>query len=204
MAKYKNVLEDVYTGNFGESQEEVANVLALIKQTTNETNPSKLKDMTENLFTLRDTYDYDFVETLRAVNMLMEQFGVTGDEAFNLIAQGSQKGLNKNGDLLDTINEYSVHYKQLGYDANEFFNSLENGSKAGTFSIDKLGDAMKEFGIRSKDTASSTQEGFALLGYGAKARLRTFKKPRTKSQSSKKIFTMQKRSKKALMIQRVN
>lgn len=169
MTKYKSVLEDVYKGNFGESQEEVANVLALIKQTTNETNPSKLKDMTENLFTLRDTYDYDFVETLRAVNMLMEQFGVTGDEAFNLIAQGSQKGLNKNGDLLDTINEYSVHYKQLGYDANEFFNSLENGSKAGTFSIDKLGDAMKEFGIRSKDTASSTQEGFALLGYGAKA-----------------------------------
>lgn len=169
LTKYKSVLEDVYKGNFGESQEEVANVLALIKQTTNETNPSKLKDMTENLFTLRDTYDYDFVETLRAVNMLMEQFGVTGDEAFNLIAQGSQKGLNKNGDLLDTINEYSVHYKQLGYDANEFFNSLENGSKAGTFSIDKLGDAMKEFGIRSKDTASSTQEGFALLGYGAKA-----------------------------------
>lgn len=169
LTKYKSVLEDVYKGNFGESQEEVANVLALIKQTTNETNPSKLKDMTENLFTLRDTYDYDFIETLRAVNMLMEQFGITGDEAFNLIAQGSQKGLNKNGDLLDTINEYSVHYKQLGYDANEFFNSLENGSKAGTFSIDKLGDAMKEFGIRSKDTNSSTQEGFTLLGYGAKA-----------------------------------
>lgn len=169
MTKYKDVLENVYKGNFGESQEEVANVLALIKQTTNETNPSKLKDMTENLFTLRDTYDYDFVETLRAVNMLMEQFGVTGDEAFNLIAQSSQKGLNKNGDLLDTINEYSVHYKQLGYDANEFFNSLENGSKAGTFSVDKLGDAMKEFGIRSKDTTSSTQEGFALLGYGVKA-----------------------------------
>lgn len=169
MTKYKDVLEDVYKGNFGESQEEVANVLALIKQTTNETNPSKLKDMTENLFTLRDTYDYDFVETLRAVNMLMEQFGITGEDAFNLIAQGSQKGLNKNGDLLDTINEYSVHYKQLGYDANEFFNSLENGSKAGTFSIDKLCDAMKEFGIRSKDTTSSTQEGFTLLGYGAKA-----------------------------------
>lgn len=167
MTKYKDVLEDVYKENFGESQEEVANVLALIKQTTNETNPSNLKDMTENLFTLRDAYDYDFVETLRAANMLMEQFGVTGDEAFNLIAQGSQKGLNKNGDLLDTINEYSVHYKQLGYDANEFFNSLENGSSAGTFSVDKLGDAMKEFGIRSKDTASSTTEGFELIGLDA-------------------------------------
>lgn len=176
MTKYKDVLEDVYKSNFGESQEEVANTLALIKQTTNETNPSKLKEMTENLFTLSDTFGYDFVETLRAVNMMMEQFGITGEEAFNLIVQGSQKGLNKNGDLLDTINEYSVHYKQLGYDANEFINSLENGSKAGTFSIDKLGDTMKEFGIRSKDTASSTQEGFALLGYGAKASADDIKK----------------------------
>lgn len=167
LSKYESIIGEIYKDNFGESQEEVANVLALIKQTTNETNPSKLKDMTENLFTLRDAYDYDFVETLRAANMLMEQFGVTGDEAFNLIAQGSQKGLNKNGDLLDTINEYSVHYKQLGYDANEFFNSLENGSSAGTFSVDKLGDAMKEFGIRSKDTASSTTEGFELIGLDA-------------------------------------
>lgn len=169
LSKYESIIGEIYKDNFGESQEEVANVLALIKQTTNETNPSKLKDMTENLFTLRDIYDYDFVETLRAVNMLMAQFGVTSEEAFNLIVQGTQNGLNKNGDLLDTINEYSVHYKQLGYDANEFFNSLDNGSKAGTFSVDKLGDAMKQFGIDSKDTSSTVQEGFALLGYGAKA-----------------------------------
>ncbi len=169
MIKYEDILEDIYKNNFGESQEEIANVLGLIKQTTNETDANKLKEMTENLFTLSDTFGYDFTETLRAVNMLMEQFGITGEEAFNLIAQGSQKGLNKNGDLLDTVNEYAVHYKQLGYNAEQFFNSLENGSKAGTFSIDKLGDAMKEFGIRTKDTATSTQEGFSLLGYGAAA-----------------------------------
>lgn len=176
MTKYKDVLEDVYKGNFGESQEEVANTLALIKQTTNETNPDKLKSMTENLFTLSDTFGYDYSETLRAVNMMMEQFGITGEEAFNLIAQGTQDGLNKNGDFLDTLNEYSVHYKQLGYNAEEFINSLKNGSEAGTFSIDKLGDAMKEFGIRSKDTASSTTEGFELIGLDADEMRKKFSK----------------------------
>ena len=99
--------------------------------------------------------------------MLMDQFGVSSDEAFSMIIQGSQQGLDKNGDLLDSINEYAVHYQQLGYDADDFFNSLANGTASGTFSVDKLGDAMKEFGIRTKDTADSTTEGFSLIGLDA-------------------------------------
>ena len=169
LLKYKSVINDIYKDNFGESQEEIADTLAKIKQVTSETDPSKLKEMAENLYTLQDTFGYDIPESLRAVNMLMEQFGISSIEAFNLIVQGSQRGLDKNGDFLDTLNEYSVHYQQMGYNANEFINSLANGTAAGTFSVDKLGDAMKEFGIRVKDTSTSTQEGFNLLGYGVKA-----------------------------------
>ena len=58
-----------------------------------------------------------------------------------MMIQGSQQGLDKNGDLLDSINEYAVHYQQLGYDVDDFFNSLANGTASGTFSVDKLGDA---------------------------------------------------------------
>lgn len=169
LLKYKSVINDIYKDNFGESQEEIADTLAKIKQFTGETDPGKMKELAENLYTLQDTFGYDIQESLRAVNMLMEQFGISSIEAFNLVVQGSQRGLDKNGDFLDTLNEYSVHYQQMGYNANEFINSLTNGTAAGTFSVDKLGDAMKEFGIRVKDTSTSTQEGFNLLGYGVKA-----------------------------------
>jgi phage-related minor tail protein len=169
LLKYKSVINDIYKNNFGESQEEIADTLAKIKQFTGETDPGKMKELAENLYTLQDTFGYDIPESLRAVNMLMEQFGISSIEAFNLVVQGSQRGLDKNGDFLDTLNEYSVHYQQMGYNANEFINSLVNGTVAGTFSVDKLGDAMKEFGIRVKDTSTSTQEGFNLLGYGVKA-----------------------------------
>lgn len=167
--EYKELIESVYKNNFGEDQENVAEAIALIKQNLNDLDDTKLQDVVENLFTLEDTFGFDYTETLRAAKMLTDQFGISADEAFNLIVQGAQNGLNKNGDLLDSINEYSVHYKQQGYSAEEFFNSLENGTAAGTFSVDKLGDAMKEFGIRVKDTSTSTQEGFSLLGYGVKA-----------------------------------
>lgn len=167
MTKFEKEITSLYKSNFGESMGDVADAMAKVAQTSKETDPSKIKELTENALILRDTFGYEIDETMRAANMLMDQFGITGEQAFNLIAQGTQKGLNKNGDLLDSINEYSVHYQQLGYTSEEFFNSLENGTAAGTFSVDKLGDAMKEFGIRTKDTAESTNEGFELVGLDA-------------------------------------
>lgn len=125
LQKYKGVLDELYDDGMGESYEDLSDVLSKIVQTTKETDPSKIKELAQNAIVLRDTFDFDVQESMRAVNMLMDQFGVSGEEAFNLIVQGVQNGLNKNDDLLDSINEYSVHYKQLGYNADEFFNSLK-------------------------------------------------------------------------------
>ena len=151
MKAFNEQIQDLYKNNYGESLEDVADEMAKVAQNTKETDPSKIKDLTQEALTLRDTFGYEVPESMRAVNMLMDQFGLSGEEAFNLIAQGAQNGLDKNDDLLDTINEYSVHFSQAGYSAEEMFNSLKNGTDAGTFSVDKLGDAVKEFGIRMKD-----------------------------------------------------
>lgn len=166
MAEFEEQISNLYKANYGDSMQDVADAMAQVAQTSKETDPSKIQELTKNAIVLRDTFGFEINESMRAVNMLMDQFGMTGEEAFNLIAQGAQNGLNKNDDLLDSINEYSVHYKQLGYSGEEFFNSLANGTEAGTFSVDKLGDAMKEFGIRVKDGSDSTAEAFATIGLG--------------------------------------
>lgn len=164
LQKYKGVLDELYDDGMGDNYEDLSETLAQIVQTTKETDPSKIKELANNAIVLRDTFGFEVPDSMRAVNMLMDQFGVSGEEAFNLIVQGAQEGLNKNDDLLDSINEYSVHYKQLGYNANEFFNSLKNGTDAGTFSVDKLGDAVKEFGIRIKDNSDSTVQALQQIG----------------------------------------
>lgn len=164
MSAYNGEMQELYKQGYGETLTDIADAMAQVKQTTGEVDSSKLSEMTKNAMLLSETYEFDVAESLRAVNMLTDQFGVTSQEAYNLIVQGCQKGLNKNDDLLDTINEYGVHYKQLGYSADEFLNSLLNGTDAGTFSVDKLGDAMKEFGIRVKDNSDSTISAFKDLG----------------------------------------
>lgn len=167
LGDFRDVMYDVYSDNFGSSMEEITDYMAEITQQMGEMDPSSLKEMTEYAFALSDTFGYDVKEQTRSAKMMMKQFGLTGKQAYNLIAQGAQKGLDKNGDMLDTINEYSVHFEQLGFDAEEMFNILLNGTEEGTFSVDKLGDAMKEFGIRAKDGSDTSREAFEALGLDA-------------------------------------
>ena len=167
MEKYNGIMKEMYNKNYGESFDDIAQSIATVAQNSKEVDPAKIQELTEGALTLRDAFGFEVNETMRAANMLMDQFGISGEEAYNLIAQGAQNGLNKNGDLLDTINEYAVHFKQTGRGAEDFFNMLENGAEEGTFSVDKLGDAWKEFGIRAKDTTNTTTEAYEILGLNA-------------------------------------
>lgn len=159
-------MENVYVNNFGESIEDVASSMAIVKTNTKLAG-EELQSATERALLLRDTFEFEVNESTRSAKMLMDQFGLSSDEAYNLIVQGAQNGLDKNGDLLDTINEYSVHFNQLGIGAEEMFNMLINGAENGTFSVDKLGDAVKEFGIRVKD--GTADDAFKELGLSVDA-----------------------------------
>ena len=167
MEKYNGIMKEMYNKNYGDSFDDIVQSIATVAQNSKEVDPAKIQELTEGALTLRDAFGFEVNDTMRAANMLMDQFGISGEEAYNLIAQGAQNGLNKNGDLLDTINEYAVHFKQTGLSAEDFFNMLENGAEEGTFSVDKLGDAWKEFGIRAKDTTTTTTEAYEILGLNA-------------------------------------
>lgn len=173
MDALNEAMENVYANNFGESIEDVANSMATVRTNT-KLSGKELETATERALLLRDTFEFEVNESTRAAKMLMDQYGLSADEAYNLIAQGAQSGLDKNGDLLDTINEYAVHFKQLGIDAPTMFNMLVSGAESGTFSVDKLGDAIKEFGIRAKDGSDSSREAFEYLGYDADKVFQTF------------------------------
>ncbi len=164
--QYGEDIKNLYKNGMGDSILDVSSAMIAVKNNTKMAG-EEISKTAYNALLLSDTFDFDVNESVRSAQMLMSQFGLSGNEAYNLIVQGAQNGLNKNGDLLDTINEYSVHYKQLGFSAEEMFNSLVNGAANGTFSVDKLGDTVKEFGIRVKDGSDTTIEGFKIAGLSA-------------------------------------
>ena len=127
-------------------------------------NERDVQRVVEKSYMLEDAYGMDFQENIRGVNALMDQFGITADQAYELINQGAQKGLNQNQDLTDQIAEYSTYYSALGFTAEEFFNIMIAGAEDGAYQIDYLNDAMKEFGIRTKDNSTSTNDAYKALG----------------------------------------
>lgn len=160
---FEDVMYEVYNSNYGDSLGDVSEKLSTVIQMTDNLDKASLAQITKNAIALEDVFGFDIVESLRAANSLTDQFGISAEEAFNLIVQGAQKGLNQNDDLLDTINEYSVQFRNAGYSADDMFNMLANGAETGTWSIDKLGDAVKEFNIRMSDgTANEYLEQLGL------------------------------------------
>ena len=172
--KYKKLMETIYQNNYGESIADVADKMRIVSNILGDLPDEELQSVVEKSFMLQDAYDIDFQESIRGVNSLMDQFGITSEQAYELINQGAQKGLNQNQDLTDQIAEYSVYYRQLGFTADEFFNVMVNGAETGAYQIDYLNDAMKEFGIRVVDGSDSTKQAFEDLGLDADSTMKKF------------------------------
>lgn len=162
-----NVMKNVYANNFGEDMNDVANAISVVRKELGSLDEITLQNVTEYAFTLRDTFGYEINETVRSAKALMDNFGISGKEAFNLITQGAQNGLDYSGEFLDTISEYSVQFSKLGFSAEDMFNVLQTGAENGAFNLDKVGDAVKEFSIRAIDGSNTTIDGFTRLGLNA-------------------------------------
>ena len=151
MDGYRKAIQDVYLDNFGESLEEVAEKMGKVKETTGELDPSKLKEMTENAMTLEDTFDMDLSESLRGAEALMTHFGLTSEQAFDLLTAGAQNGLNYSDELGDNVAEYSGKFAEAGYSAKDYFELLKNGSQGGAYNLDKVNDSINEVTTRLAD-----------------------------------------------------
>ena len=167
MGKYKDMINNVYKNNFGESINNVAEAMATVNQNMSYLDDSALQRCTEYAYTLSDTFGYDVAESTRAADTLIKNYGVSAREAFNLITQGAQSGMDYSGEMIDSINEYSVQFKKLGLDAEDMFSIFANGAQNGAFNLDKVGDAVKEFSIRAIDGSDTTKQGFEALGMDA-------------------------------------
>lgn len=148
---YQDIMENIYTSNYGDSVEDVADSMAKVKQQMEGINDTDLQTVTEGVLTLRDTFDMDFDETLRGTKQLMEQFGISADEALDLMAKGGQEGLDYTHELGDNVAEYAGKFAQAGYSANDYFQLLKNGTQDGAYNLDKVNDAINEVTTRLAD-----------------------------------------------------
>lgn len=144
-------IQKIYTSGIGENLEEVAGAAALVKQQFGDIDSSTLEQITQDAIAMSGIFGTDLNETLRGVNALMNNMGLSAEEAFDYIAKGTQNGLDKSGELSDNLAEYSQIWEQAGFSAEEMFSILQNGLDSGAYNLDKVNDFVKEFSISLSD-----------------------------------------------------
>lgn len=149
--KSASVIKNVYGSGVGDSMDSVANAVLMVKKNLGDLSETDLTNITQQAITLDEVYGIDMNETLRGVNALMQQYGLTAQEAMDYIVKGTQNGLDKTNELGDNLAEYSGKFSQAGYSASEYFQLLDNGLKNGAYNLDKVNDAINEVTTRLAD-----------------------------------------------------
>lgn len=144
---------EIVGSGLAETLDEAQEAMGLVVQQAGKkvTDPLQIKSMTENALSLTDMFGGDLNENIRGVTRMMENFGLTSEDAFDLLVAGSQRGLDQSGELADNMAEYSQLWAQMGYDAEETFSILEAGLEGGGYNLDKVNDLVKEMGISLTD-----------------------------------------------------
>lgn len=122
-----------------------------------------LKVFRNEVQAVADSFGADFRETLIATNALSKQFGISTNEALELVKDGFVSGADANGEFLDTLKEYPAYFKEAGISADQFVAIAAETNKMGIFS-DKGVDAIKEANLRLREMTTATAA--ALDGIG--------------------------------------
>ena len=133
------IVKNVYGSGVGQSMDAVAEAVIMVKKNLGDLGDTDLTNLTKQALTLEELYGIDMNETLRGVNSLMKQYGLTAQEAMDYIVRGTQNCLDKG------------KFEQAGYSASEYFQLLQNGLEGGAYNLDKVNDAINEVTTRLAD-----------------------------------------------------
>lgn len=162
--EFAEIARQVYGNNFAGDVVAAGEVVAEAYRRMGDVGEEQLQRVAEQAFAISDNFDAGPNEAISAAQTLMDQFGVDSDKAFDLIARGFQRGLNRSGDFLDTIEEYSIQFGEAGTSAEQFLGFLESGLQGGVLGTDKAADLFKEFFIRVQDGSDTTASALESIG----------------------------------------
>lgn len=139
------VAGELYRQGWGESLEDVANVASNVSQVIRGIGEGDLNTVTKATEVWAQTFDADAGESVRGVKVLMEKFGLSAQDATDLMTKGMQNGLNYTDELADNLSEYGGRWAEAGTSAQEYFSLLQAGVDSGAYQLDKVGDFLNEF-----------------------------------------------------------
>lgn len=113
-----------------------------------------------------DIMGADFKDTLATVDFLMAQFGLSAQEALQVVQDGFAAGADLNGDMLSKLQRYAPAFKDMGLSAKELAAILAQ-TRSGIFT-DQGVDAIVMAGKKLREMSDSTRKALDAAGISSK------------------------------------
>ena len=169
----KAVGETLYTDGWGESMTALSDDLIEAREILGDISETDMTYLVEGALALEEVYGSDLNETLRGARVLMERFGLSAEDAMDLMVAGTQRGLDYTNEMGDNLSEYAGRWADAGVEASEYFSLLEAGADNGAYQLDKVGDFLNEF--LTSLTDGRMEEGIGYFSEGTQEVFESFK-----------------------------
>lgn len=171
--KLLDIGRNLYSDGWGESVEDITDALIKAKSVLRDVSEEDLQTVTQSAYMLEKTFGSDMTESVRGINTLMKKFGLSAEEACDLMVSGTQRGLDYTDELGDNLSEYGGRWAEAGMSASQYFSLLEAGTASGSYNLDKVGDFLNEF--LTSLTDGRMEEGIGKFSEGTQGVFNAFR-----------------------------
>ena len=156
---YKEIQE---IADGGYSLEGATEAVTLLEKRFNLTS-KETKDLAQSM-ELLNTMGYDYNNQVRFMTSAVNDWGLSHENALDMIIAGEQTGMNISQDWLDTLVEYTPILSTLGIEAKDAFMLIDEAINATGMNTDQAADMVKEFLLTLTDGSNTSKDAFKDLG----------------------------------------
>lgn len=122
--------------------------------------------VTADMQTLADKMEKGYDATIGAANTLVQQFGISWDDAYNKMKDGINAGADMSGNMIANIDRFAPALRDAGVSADEFMSILAE-TRNGIFNEAGIQNIVKA-GTRLRSMTKQTEESLDAVGISAK------------------------------------
>ena len=125
-----------------------------------------MKSVRDHVQAVADTFNKDFTETLKTANSVAKNFGISVDEATDLVAKGFAAGGVNSDQFLSNLERFAPTMQKMGMSAEEMVATMSQIDKAGVNSSRAL-TAMGKASLQLRTMNASTSNSLKQIGIDA-------------------------------------
>lgn len=126
---------------------------------------AEMQVLRDRILALSSAMGTDFKDTLATVDFLMAQFGLTAEEATEVVKDGFTAGANLSGDMLSKLQKYAPAFKDMGLSAKELAAILAQ-TRSGIFTDEGM-NAIQMAGKKLREMSTTTAQALRDAGIDA-------------------------------------